>query len=104
MALSPTQLSLRTLRANGYIAEVVEKWIPGAGIRKDLFGFIDIVAVRDGETVGIQTTSKSNISARVRKIEDSPYLNQLRKANWTILVHGWYKADNRWVCAVKNVS
>jgi hypothetical protein len=104
MAYSPTQLSLKKLRADGYIAEVVEKWIPGANIRKDLFGFIDIVAIRDGETLGVQTTSKSNMSARIRKIEDSDFISAIRKANWTIKVHGWHKADNRWVCAVKNVS
>jgi hypothetical protein len=71
MATSPTQLSLAWLRKEGYLAEVVEKWLPGANIRKDLWGWCDIVAIRDGETVAVQCTSWDNISSRVRKIAES---------------------------------
>jgi hypothetical protein len=46
MATSPTQLSLAWLKKEGYLAEVVEKWIPGANIRKDLWGWCDIVAIK----------------------------------------------------------
>ena len=88
---SPTENSLAYLRADGWTAEVVERWIPGANIRKDLFGFIDIVAVRGSETLGVQTTSNSNVPARVRKITESELLPVLREAGWLIHVHGWQK-------------
>lgn len=88
---SPTQNSLAVLRAEGWHCEVVERWIPGVNIRKDLFDFIDILAVKDGETLAVQTTSDSNVSARVKKITEHPMLAELRKCGWSIVVHGWKK-------------
>jgi hypothetical protein len=41
MATSPTQLSLKKLREEGYTVAVVEHWNSFARIRQDLFGFID---------------------------------------------------------------
>lgn len=91
MAKSPTENSLAYLRENGWTAEVVERWIPGANIRKDLWGFVDIVAIRGEKTLGVQTTSYSNVSARVRKIQESDMLPLVREAGWLIHVHGWAK-------------
>lgn len=93
---SPTQRSLKHLREQGYRAEVVEKWIPGANLRKDLFGFVDIVAIRGAETLGVQSTSRSNVSARVQKIADSEAVDDVRKAGWRIVVHGWGKLKAGW--------
>lgn len=104
MAKSPTRLSLEKLRADGWLAEVVEKWIPGANIRKDLWGWTDIVALKDGQTLAVQTTSYSNISARVNKITESDTIAEVRKANWSVEVHGWRKVNNRWACKVVDVS
>lgn len=101
---SPTQLSLEKLRADGWLAEVVEKWIPGANIRKDLWGWVDIVALKDGETLAVQTTSYSNMSARVHKITESDTIAEVRKANWSIQVHGWHKVNNRWTVRVVDIS
>ena len=97
MSLSPTQLTLRKWRNAGYMSAVVEKWNPHAKIRQDLFGCIDVVAVGNGETVGIQSTSDGNVSARVKKIENMPEtVATLRDANWRIVVEGWKKKKNRW--------
>lgn len=104
MATSPTQLSLKLLRDEGWIVEVVERWIPGANIRKDLFGFIDLVAIKDNQTLGVQATSYSNISARVRKIEESELLSPVRKASWQIWVIGWRKQNNRWTHKIVDCS
>ena len=38
--------------------------------RHDLFGFIDLIAIRGDDIVGLQVTSDSNISARVKKIKE----------------------------------
>lgn len=97
MSLTPTQLSLRWLRDSGWTAEVVERWNPHARIRQDLFGFVDIIGVRRNETVAVQTTSATNVSARIRKIAESPYVAIVREAGWTIVVHGWAKRKGVWV-------
>lgn len=97
MSLSPTQLTLRYLTAEGYTAAVVEKWNPHARIRQDLFGFIDVLAIRPGETLAVQTTTAANVASRVRKIGDHPNIAVVREAGWTIHVHGWAKRNGRWV-------
>jgi len=103
--VTPTQLTLRALRADGWQAEVVEKWVPGANVRRDLFGFVDVLAVRGTETLAVQATSASNVSARVRKIADAPTLPAVREAGWGIVVHGWDKGPNgRWRCRTVDVS
>jgi hypothetical protein len=95
--VTPTQRSLAKLRADGYLVAVVEKWNPHAKIRQDLFGIIDLLAIRDGETLGVQTTSGSNVAARVAKIADCSHVGALRAAGWRLLVHGWRKgANGRW--------
>ena len=96
MAASPTQLTLKLLRDQGFVAEVVERWIPGANIRKDLFGFVDIVAVDGKRTVGVQATSASNMSARKKKIMESEVLGLVRSSGWEIWVMGWKKVGTRW--------
>jgi hypothetical protein len=94
--MTPTQRTLKKLRDDGWIAEVVERWVPGANIRKDLFGWIDIMALRDGQTLAVQCTSYSNMSARVKKIEESETIAEVRKAGWSVWVIGWRKVNNRW--------
>ncbi len=96
MATSPTQLTLKHLRDEGWTAEVVEHWNPHARIRKDLMGFIDVLAVRGPETLAVQTTSAANVSSRIRKIADSPHIAAVREAGWAVHVHGWKKVKGRW--------
>ena len=102
--MTPTQRSLAKLRAEGWLPEVVEKWIPRANIRKDLFGFIDIVAIKEGETLGVQATSYSHVSERVTKIAESEHVGMVRKAGWRIEVWGWHKKGARWECRIVDVS
>jgi hypothetical protein len=93
---SPTARSLKYLREAGYAADIVERWIPGANIRKDLYGCIDIVAVRPGETLGVQTTSYSNMSARYNKALQQAGLRAWLEAGNQFVIHGWHKRGNRW--------
>jgi len=105
MATSPTQLTLKHLKNNGFdTVQIVERWNAFARVRQDLFQIIDVLAVKDGETIGIQVTSKSNMSARIKKIADSDHIGALREANWKILVHGWHKVKNRWQLEEVDVS
>lgn len=101
--------SMKMLREQGYMAQVVEKWlpIPGKKIRQDLFGFIDILAVHvtTGEVLAIQVTSRSggNVSARVKKIQDSDKVAPLLLARWKILIYAWGKmASGRWELRIVN--
>lgn len=95
---SPTARSLKELRRRGLLADVVERWIPGANIRKDLYGFIDILAIGDGRIVGVQATSGSNMASRIAKIADHANLGAVRGAGIEIWVHGWRKnTAGRWV-------
>ena len=89
--MSPTQRSLKYLREQGYMAAVTERWNSFAHIRQDLFGIVDILAVRKGETLAVQCTSYSNVSERVNKIADHGATPKLRDAGWRIEVHGWTK-------------
>lgn len=73
---SPTQLSLAALRADGWTCWIVEHWNHWTQRRTDLFGMFDILCVRDGETLAVQTTT-TGVAARVRKIADSPHINAL---------------------------
>lgn len=92
--MSPTSQSLAKLRAEGYTAEVVEQRLPHAKTTRDLFGFVDIVAIRGAETLAVQTTSVDHISHRRSKIAESPHLAAVLAAGWTIRIHGW-RPDGR---------
>ena len=105
VAISPTQRSLKYLREAGYHVEVVEKTIPRTFIKKDLFGFADLLAIRDDEILLVQVTSGSNVSARVRKIADSEHIDKVRKAGFTVCVHGWRRnAAKKYVLRVVDLS
>ena len=106
MSTSPTTLSLKALRDAGYTVAIVEHWNSHTRIRQDLFGFIDILAIRPGETLAVQTTSRSNMAARVRKIAEHPNVAAVREAGWSIQVHGWAqkKPRARWECRTVDVS
>lgn len=104
---SPTQRSLAEMRKRGYLADVVERWLPRANVRKDLYGFIDVLCIvadpsselfAKERVIGVQATSWSNVSSRVRKIAEHPNVDAVRKAGIRLLVHGWKKnRRGRWV-------
>ena len=50
-----------------------------------------MLAVGNGETIGIQITSKPNMSARVKKIEESEFLPEILRSGWKVAVIGWFK-------------
>lgn len=100
---TPTQRSLKLLRERGYHASVVEKWNMHAKIRQDLWGFVDILAIRDGEILGVQTTSGAHVAERIKKIAASPLIATVLSAGVKVVVHGWDKKGprgkmKRWEC------
>jgi hypothetical protein len=78
--VSPTELSLKQLRAEGYTARVVEQTVhaPGRVFKRDCFGF-DVLAVRNGlpcpggdhvapDICGIQACAAASHAARKAKL------------------------------------
>lgn len=92
---SPTKRSLEELRRTGWTVQVVERWIPQTRRRLDLFGCIDIIAIKEGNRVlGIQATTTGNMSKRLAKAKAEP-----RMATWMAVadfaVYGWSKGGKR---------
>ena len=102
---SPTQLSLAKLREEGYTCWITEHWNNWSKTRQDLFGFIDILALKGNETLAVQTTTAANLNARVKKISNHENVGVVREAGWTIHVHGWHQDDKKkWHCKSKDIS
>jgi len=80
--------------SKGYKCDIVESYNSFSRRKKDLFGIFDIVAIGNGETLGIQLTSKSNMSSRIKKITDSDFFTEIVRSGWRIIVIGWYKKEN----------
>lgn len=103
MKTSPTQRSMKMLRTNGYTCQIVEKRIPFKWITVDLFGCIDIVAIKPGEIIGVQTTTDSNASSHIHKYMNEPRLKLWLKAGGMFIMHTWGKHGARgkrklWSC------
>ena len=99
--MSPTQRTLALVRKQGFVAQVVEHVVPRTFIRRDLFNIIDILAINANHTIGIQTTSGSNVSARIKKAIESEQLRLwLSSPDRRFLIHGWrkLKSSRRWEC------
>lgn len=98
MPVSPAQRSLKYLRDQGYTVAITEKWNPHARVRQDLFGFVDLLAIREGQTLAVQTTSASNLSDRRKKVLAHENLPILRSAGWEVVIHAWRKnSKKRWL-------
>jgi hypothetical protein len=93
-------------RRVGWIPERTEHWNPFSHTKHDLYGFIDVLAMTDTGFIGIQATSKSNISARETKIRKECTVNAKRflESGGRIEVWGWYKSKNRWVVKVRPIE
>lgn len=103
--MSPTQRTLKKLRDDGWTAAITEHWNSYAKIRQDLFGFIDVLAFKDEFTLAVQTTSGSNVSARLDKIKALPAAKAWACGSIfrQITIHGWRKVGPRgkrkvWEC------
>jgi hypothetical protein len=70
---TPTQRTLARARQLGFTCGIVEKWNPHAHVRQDLFGFADILAMREGcGLIAIQTTSDDHRADHRAKILAEP--------------------------------
>lgn len=96
MPSSPTQRTLALLRSGGWTVGITEHWNPHARIRQDLFGFVDVLALRSGSaTLAVQCTSGTNHSARVSKILELSIARLWLSCGNRIRVISWSKRGPR---------
>lgn len=94
-------LSLELLRKTGWQCLIVEmnmrmaqaddagQRIDDLVYKKDLFGFADIIALKPKRRLLVQTTSTSNVSARIKKIQSSVWFEWVKQSEFEVHVHGW---------------
>lgn len=94
---SPTARTLEELRRQGYTAAVVEHWNPWAKVRQDLYGFIDVLAIKTDEpgVLAIQTTTTGHVANRMEKAKASPNLGIWLACKNRFEVWGWAKRGAR---------
>ncbi len=103
--MTPTQRTLKALKDQGFKCGIVERWISFGrrrdgqrGIRKDLFGIIDIVALDFSRGfIGVQSTG-TGFSAHHKEITQD--LDKIKAAiNWLstpgghLELWGWRKVN-----------
>jgi hypothetical protein len=91
-----TKRALKWLEKDGWITDPVERWIStpkGArpGFHRDLYGCLDIVAMRPGNLalLGVQSTSFGHRKDRLRKVLDEPRMRTWLMSGCQIWVLGW---------------
>lgn len=103
----PTNLNIPTrkrLTDDGYLVENVEKYNTFSKKKNDLWGFIDFLAIKRDEVLAIQVTSKSNMSARRKKMTEHENIGKVREAGIRIELWGFYKEKNRWKVKIEDLS
>ena len=97
MAKVPTtQLTLKNLRERGYTAEVVERFNSFTKHRKDFLNIIDIIAIKPGEILGVQTTTYKAASEHRKKIRLEPLLKEWLSAGGKFELQQWLKPKFRY--------
>src|SRR5262245_37525671 len=96
--MTPTARTLALMRRSGYLAAVVETWIPHVNRRRDLFGCFDVLAVHPirREVALIQVTTADHLAGRLAKVKAVPDLAGILAAGCKVQVHGWKQQGTRW--------
>lgn len=96
--ISPTALTLAHLRRHGFLADVVERWLPHVHRRRDAFGFADILAIdcREPGLLLVQCTTQAHVRDRLAKARGRPELAAWLRAGGRFEVWGWGKRAGRW--------
>ena len=97
--ISPTALTLRRLRQEGYLATTVERWIPRIEKKVDLFHLGDVLGIHpsDKMVLMVQSTTAGHMADRLKRCRARPELRDWLRSGCLFEVHGWRKRDGRWV-------
>lgn len=102
MSTSPTQRTMRALKDKGFKCTIVEKWNRFAvrgdsgqrGVRQDMFGIIDIIALDPQRgVVGVQSTG-SDFAGHHKKLTEEKVqecVNWLETPGTVLELWGWRK-------------
>ena len=95
--ISPTSRTLKYYRTQGWEIDIVERFNPYAGkfgIRKDLFGIIDLIALAEHSIVGVQSCGQA-FAEHKRKLLDSSFSLEWLKSGGRLILIGWRKLKLR---------
>lgn len=100
--------STKKLQEGGWIVGTVEQRIPHCFITRDLFRFIDLIAMSPTRGImGVQVTggaSTSNFHARVAKIKTEPLHAIWMASGGRIQVHSWEGKGKDRTCRVFEIE
>jgi len=116
--VSAESLTRKLWRDRGYIygrTETLESHFRGGfGIKKDLFGIIDAIAVGNGEIVFLQSTTLTQKSSHLSKLISGTYkigngtpvaildaVNEILRANQRLIFCLWHQPGGKgtkWIC------
>jgi hypothetical protein len=111
-AVTTTQRTIKFLRDRGYTCCVVEKFNAFAGQRMDVFGIIDILAIKSGEpgVLGVQSTTCSNLSSHRHKILENKVAklwldcgNRLWLVGWHGVPQGPKNVRHTWIARIEEL-
>lgn len=73
--MTPSQRAILYCKEQGWTQWKVEYWLAPARRRIDLFNMFDIVVLDNlPGMIGVQVTTGSNVSARIKKMQENPIL------------------------------
>lgn len=94
--LAPADPETAEPEAKRFLAALIEPKPPAGvgGYRKDLFGFVDIMAYRLDQTLAVQTTSFQEMAPHIRDFRDDDelrvrILDWIRDEHRSLVIHGW---------------
>ena len=86
--------TLSAFRAAHFRIERAEQWVPNpqspaGGVRRDLFGVIDYLAIRPGVIVGVQATTIKQVSPHNKKIREEKRAAEWIEAGGILVMLAW---------------
>ena len=92
--MKPTERTLKAFREMGFAVGIVERYINFTRQRIDLFGIIDIIAIRQGEIIGIQSCGQA-FSSHLKKMNESEYTEKWLASGAGLQLWGWRKVKKK---------
>ena len=95
--MTPAARTMALLRKQGMMRQTVEKWVTfggRGGVRKDLYGIIDVLAVsKERGILGVQVCAMSGRAAHIAKLTVKMCENSITwlRSGGKLEVHAWRK-------------
>ena len=96
--------TLKVMRDEGYTCDVVERFIHQIRIRKDAFGFIDMIALKPNEIIAVQVCSYSSHGTHRKKLLALENTKLWLQAGGKIQIRSWRKIKNKWQERIQEIN